>query len=130
MLNHREERKKKKTIHSGILCAFFCYKRRTDKLSDLTDKLSARPQVFQALIRPGKSGGILAIEWEITFCVVPCLVVSLKPFLSPNSKHAHQRNRVREHRERERRRRDPSMLWELMVSTRTVFNIHPHRLKM
>lgn len=48
---------------------------------------------------------------------MPCLAISLKQLLSLNSKHAHQRNRVSEHRECEWRRREPSMLWELMVST-------------
>lgn len=51
---------------------------------------SAIPQIFQALIRPAKSGGIPAIEQEMTFCVMPCLAINLKQFLSPNSKHAHQ----------------------------------------
>ena len=51
---------------------------------------SAVPQIFQALVRPAKSGDILAIEQEVTFCVMPCLAMNLKQFLSPNSKHAHQ----------------------------------------
>lgn len=117
MMNHWNETKKVK-VYSGILCALFCYKRRTVG-SVWLHLLFLRPSKLSLDLQ---SRCILVTE-QISFCVMPCLARSLKQLLSPNSKYAHQWNWISEHREREWRRREPSMLWEFMVSTHRLFQV-------
>lgn len=82
---------------------------------------SAIPQIFQALKKWRHSCNRTG---DHVVCN-PLLGCQSKAISVSCSKHAHQWNWIGEHRERERRGREPSVLWEFMVSTWTVFKYPP-----